>query len=42
MNIAKAAEVKEQIDTVQVSINDVNRCLNNVQYDSVVIRSYTK
>lgn len=42
MNVAKSIEVKEQIDTVQVSIDDVNRCLNNVQFESSMIRSYAR
>lgn len=42
MNVAKSIEVKEQIDTVQVSINDVNRCLNNVQFESSMFRSYAR
>jgi len=42
MNVEKLIEVKEQIYTVQVSINDVNRCLNNVLFESGMIRSYAR
>lgn len=42
LNIAKAAEVKDHFDTIQVSINEVNKCLNNVQYDSTIIHTYAR
>jgi len=42
INAAKSAKVKEQIDTVQVSNNNVNKCCNNVQFDSSLIRSYER
>lgn len=42
MNVAKSMEVKEQIDTVQVSINDVNKCLNSVQLESSMLCSYAR
>lgn len=42
MNVAKTIEVKEPFDTVQVSFNDVNRCLHNVQFESSMIRSYAR
>ena len=42
MNVEKTIEVKEQIDTVQVSLNDENRCLNNVQFESSMIHSYAR
>ena len=42
INVANSAEVKEQIDTVQVSINDVNKCLHNVQFETSMIRSYAR
>jgi len=42
MNVAKSIEVKEQNDTVQVSINDVNKCLNNAQFESSMVHSYAR
>lgn len=42
INVAKSTEIKEQFDIVQVSINEVNRNLNDVQYASSVVRSYAK
>ena len=42
MNMAKSKEVKEQFDTVQVSLNSVNNSLNNVQNSTSVIRGYVR
>lgn len=42
INTAKAAEIKEQFDTVQVSINEVKKSLNDVKYTSSVVHSYAK
>jgi len=42
MNVAKSIEVREQINIVQVSLNDVNKCLNNVQFEDSMIRSHAR
>ena len=42
MNVAKSTEVKEQFNTVQVSINDINKSLNDVQYSTTVVRGYVR
>lgn len=42
INSAKAAEIKEQFDIVQVSINEVKKCLNDVHFNSSIVRSYAK
>ena len=42
MNIAKTTFVKEQFDKIQVSVNDVNNSLNDIQFSSSFLKSYAK
>lgn len=42
MSSAKSSAVKEQFDNLQVSINSVNNCLNDVQFSSLVVKSYVR
>ena len=40
MNSAKTFVMKEQFDSLQVSVNSVNNCLNNIEFSSSVLKSY--
>lgn len=39
MNSTKSSTVKEKFCNLQVSINSVNNCLNDVQFFSLVVKS---
>lgn len=42
MNVIKSAEVKNQFDAMQVSLNDVNKNFNDVQFAFSVLKGYTR
>ena len=42
MNVAKAAKVKDYFDSLTVSVSDVNNSLNNIQFATSSMRSYSR
>jgi len=42
MNYAKSIEVKKYFDSIQVSVNSINKTPNDVNYSTIVLKGFVK